>query len=120
MSTIKPLNPFFTDTTDIPDEYFCDRKEETNTIIEYIVNGSNIVLKAPRRIGKSSLIKHIFNQPSIKDNYNTLYIDIYGTKNASDFRQELQRNFLNAPFAKDSKAKKNIESYLKSIQLDLG
>lgn len=120
MSIIKPLNPFFTDTTDIPEEYFCDRKEETNTIIEYIVNGSNIVLKAPRRIGKSSLIKHIFNQPSIKDNYNTLYIDIYGTKNASDFRQELQRNFLNAPFAKDSKAKKNIESYLKSIQLDLG
>lgn len=120
MNNFRPVNPFFTDTTDIPDEYFCDRKKETEDIIAHIVNGSNLVLKAPRRIGKSSLIKHVFSQPKIKDNYNTLYVDIYGTKNASDFRQELQRNFLNAPFAKDSKAKKNIESYLKSIQLDLG
>lgn len=120
MDSSKPLNPFFTDTTDIPDEYFCDRKKETQDIIGYIVNGSNIVIKAPRRIGKSSLIKHIFNQASIRDYYNTLYVDIYGTKNASDFRNELQRCFLNAPFAQESKTKKNIESYLKSLQIDLG
>lgn len=120
MSEILPVNPFFTDTTEIPDEYFCDRKQETSAIISEIVNGRNLVLKAPRRIGKSSLIKHIFNQAEIKDNYHTLYVDIYGTKNASDFKAELNRCFLNAPFARDSKIRKRVESYIKSIQIDLG
>ena len=120
MSNQKPDNPFFTSTTEIPDEFFCDRKKETEEIISYLLNGSNIVLKAPRRIGKSSLIKHIFNQPAIKEKHNTLYVDIYGTKNAADFREELQRCFINAPFAKEFKVKKKIESYIKSVQLDLG
>ena len=120
MSMYKPVNPFFTNTTDIPDEFFCDRKKETKDIIFFIESGSNIVLKAPRRIGKSSLIKHILSQPAIKDKYNTLYVDIYGTKNAADFRGELQRCFIHAPFAKESKIKKKVESYLKSLQFDLG
>ena len=65
-----------------------------------IRNGSNIVLKAPRRIGKSSLIKHVFGQNAVSRHYNTLYVDIYDTKNASDFHAEFQNTLLHAPFAK--------------------
>lgn len=81
----KNINPFFI-YTDIPDEYFCDRDAETAKIIRHIQNGSNIVLKSPRRLGKSSLIKHLFKQKEISKEYNTLYVDIYGTKNARDFQ----------------------------------
>ena len=114
-----PNNPFFTGI-DIPDEYFCDRKQETEGMIRLVKNGSNIVLKSPRRIGKSSLIKHLFCQKEIKENYNTLFVDIFGTKNATDFQVELQRSFLNASFAKGTKLQKEFETALKSLYVDLG
>ena len=82
MAARKPLNPFFIGT-DIPDKYFCDRKNETAEIIRYIKNGNNVVLKAPRRVGKSSLIKHVLAQDEIAKHYNTLYVDVFGTLSAS-------------------------------------
>lgn len=69
-------NPFFI-TTDIPDKYFCDRKAETESIIDKLISGNNIVLAAERRIGKSSLLHHVLRQKVVKSSYNTLYVDIY-------------------------------------------
>ena len=119
MSKIQSENPFFTGT-DIPDEFFCDRKGETDKIISLVRNGSNLVLKAPRRIGKSSLIKHVFKQKDITEAYNTLYVDIYGTKNAADFHFEFQRALLSAPFAKGTRLRKEFEAMVKSASIDLG
>ena len=119
MSTQKPLNPFFTGT-DIPDRYFCDRQKETAEIIKHIENGSNIVLKAPRRLGKSSLIKHVFAQDKIARNYNTLYVDIYGTMSAYEFEREMQNRFMAAPFARATKTWKTLDSYAKGLQVNLG
>lgn len=119
MSTQKPLNPFFTGT-DIPDRYFCDRQKETAEIIKQIENGSNIVLKAPRRLGKSSLIKHVFAQDKIARNYNTLYVDIYGTMSAYEFEREMQNRFMAAPFARATKTWKTLASYAKGLQVNLG
>lgn len=119
MSTQKPLNPFFTGT-DIPDRYFCDRQKETAEIIKHIENGSNIVLKAPRRLGKSSLIKHVFAQDKIARNYNTLYVDIYGTMSAYEFEREMQNRFMAAPFARATNTWKTLASYAKGLQVNLG
>ena len=119
MTGRKPLNPFFTGT-DIPDKYFCDRKNETAEIIRYIKNGSNVVLKAPRRVGKSCLIKHVFAQDEIANHYNTLYVDIYGTLSAAEFERELQSKFMASPFAKATKTWKTLLSYAKSLQISLG
>ena len=105
-----PDNPFFI-TARIPDPYFCDRKAETEQLIDYIHNGYNVVLKAPRRIGKSSLIRHLFQQPEIKSRYNTLYVDIFGSRDLSDFINEFQRAFLAAPIAKGEKTMKKIKAY---------
>ena len=112
-------NPFFT-VTDIPDEFFCDRRQETTKIISLIRNGSNIVLKAPRRIGKSSLIKHVFMQKEIAEHYNTLFVDILGTKNATDFHAEFQSSLLAAPFAKSTRIKKTFETLTQGAYLELG
>ena len=114
-----PINPFFTGI-DIPDRYFCDRKKETSDIITQIINGNNIVLKAPRRIGKSSLIKHVFAQSEIKDKYNTLYVDIFGTMCSLDFQIELQNAFMASSFAKGTKLFKKIASYAKNARIELG
>ncbi len=119
MASRKPLNPFFIGT-DIPDKYFCDRKNETAEIIRYIKNGNNVVLKAPRRVGKSSLIKHVLAQEEITKHYNTLYVDVFGTLSASEFERELQNKFMMSPFAKLTKTWKTLASYAKGIQLNLG
>ncbi len=55
----------------ISDEYFCDREKETVTLIKHIKNGRNVALISPRRIGKTGLIEHLFNQDEIKQNYHT-------------------------------------------------
>jgi AAA+ ATPase superfamily predicted ATPase len=113
------VNPFFTGVQ-IPDDYFCDRKNETQTIIDLIQNGNNVVLKAQRRIGKSTLIHHIFNQSQIKSNYNTLYIDLFGTKDQNDFHLAFQNKLLNAPFAKTARIKQNFEVLQKGLHISLG
>ena len=104
MSDNTLLNPFYTGIQ-IPDEFFCDREKETEELISLINNGNNVVLKAKRRIGKSSLIFHIFNNEGIINRYNTLYVDIFGTKSLADFHLTLQNKLLNAPLRKPPKSK---------------
>lgn len=77
-------NPFIINGA-IPDEYFCDRVEETERLIRLVTHGSNVLLSAPRRIGKSKLIDHCFMQPQIADNYYTIYIDLFHTTSLAGF-----------------------------------
>ena len=43
-------------------EYFCDRQKETEKMISSLHNERNITLVAPRRMGKTGLIHHVFHQ----------------------------------------------------------
>ncbi|MCR4773439.1 MAG: ATPase [Prevotella sp.] len=67
------------------EELFCDREREVELLQEEITNGNNIALIAQRRIGKTGLIYYLFNQPRIKEEYNTIIVDIYATKNIEEF-----------------------------------
>ena len=71
-------NPFYI-TGIIPEPYFCDRDKETAWIVRTLRNKAHILLTSPRRMGKTQLIRHVFEQPSIKDNCYTFYTDIYPT-----------------------------------------
>ena len=66
-------------------EYFCDRVNETKQLVELTTNGNNVALISPRRVGKTDLIHHCFQQPEIKDKYYTFHIDIYATTSLRDF-----------------------------------
>lgn len=77
-------NPFIINGA-IPDAYFCDRVEETDKLIRLLTHGSNVLLSAPRRIGKSKLIDHCFVQPAIADQYYTIYIDLFHTTSLTGF-----------------------------------
>lgn len=48
-----PENLFFTGIN-LHDIFFFDRKQETEEIINRILNGYSRVLKSPRRVGKSA------------------------------------------------------------------
>lgn len=82
-NSMKLNNPFVTNGY-AGAEYFCDREVETKQITELLSNENNIALISPRRIGKTELIHHCFEQPEIKDKYYTFVIDIYSTNSVSD------------------------------------
>ena len=77
-------NPFVTNGYAGP-EYFCDRVQETDFLVRMLSNENNIALISPRRIGKTDLIRHCFEQPAIKEHYHTFIVDVYATKSMQDF-----------------------------------
>lgn len=76
-------DPFYI-TGIIPEAYFCDREKETSWMVRTLENKAHILLTSPRRMGKTQLIRHVFEQPSIKDNYYTFYTDIYPTTSLNE------------------------------------
>ena len=66
-------------------DYFCDRVQETKQLVELTTNGNNMALISPRRVGKTDLILHCFQQPEIRDKYYTFHIDIYATTSLREF-----------------------------------
>lgn len=79
-------NPFVLGK-DIPEELFCDRDEETRTLVKQVYNGRNVAIISHRRLGKSGLIHHLFKQDEIASTYYTFYVDLYATSSLADFVQ---------------------------------
>lgn len=88
-------NPFVTNGYAGP-EYFCDREKETQDIIQLLCNGNNIALISPRRYGKTNLIRHCFEQKTIKDKYYTFIIDIYSTKSLAEMVNKMGKTILDS------------------------
>ena len=79
------MNPFFL-TPHTPEPYFCDRAKETEDMVRYLENGSNVTLISPRRYGKTGLIYHVFDVfKAKKAAVELFYMDIYATQSADDF-----------------------------------
>lgn len=87
------VNPFITQGYLSP-HYFCDRVEETKYLTDLVVNGNNVALISPRRLGKTGLICHCFEQPQMKDHYHTFIVDIYATKNLQELVFYLGKSIL--------------------------
>lgn len=107
-------NPFI-DSITIPDDYFCKRDRDTEMLVENIRSSVNTVLYAPRRVGKSSLIKHVLGRKEIKDSYNSLYVDLLGTRDSISFVEEFQKALLEADFAKDEKIRQTLLAALPAM-----
>ena len=76
-------------------QYFCGRENETEKIINGLDNERNITLIAPRRIGKTGLIHHVFAK--IKERQPDtccIYFDILATRTLEQFIQQMARNVL--------------------------
>ena len=84
MAEILVNNPFVVGKY-LSDKYFCDRTEETAFLRKQIENGRDVALISPRRMGKSGLIRHFFNQADIKERYYVFFVDIYATSSLAEF-----------------------------------
>ena len=76
---MKELNNPFVIGNYAGERYFCDRVSESKELIDNILNGRNTVLVSHRRIGKTGLICHCFEQDEIKKKYNVFFVDILAT-----------------------------------------
>ncbi len=112
---MKLTNPFVIHGYESP-EYFCDRVEETQTLIQMFTQTGNVLLTAPRRIGKTGLIEHCFKQPEIRDNYYTFMIDIYATKNVNEFVYLFGKSVMEQLRGKDKSTWSQFLSVLSSLR----
>lgn len=98
-------------------EFFCDREQETEALLDALRNGRNITLIAPRRMGKSGLIHHAFyllkkQQPKIV----TLYMDIYSTQSLGDFIHLFASSVLGKLDTAPQKAMNRVGKFIKSVR----
>lgn len=100
-------------------EYFCDRAQETEILRELLVNENNIALISPRRIGKTDLIWHVFDDPRIQKNYHCFVVDIYATKNLSDFVNMLGKALVDELRPKGRKAWEKFVTMVASLRSEI-
>ena len=81
---MKIKNPFVIYGYNGP-EFFCDRNAETGKLVAAVENGRNVTLLAERRIGKTGLIKHLFDTLGRGGHWMTVYVDIFSTSNLMEF-----------------------------------
>ena len=111
-------NPFVTNGYAGP-EYFCDRVEETALLTNLLTNGNNVALMSPRRIGKTDLMKHCFQQDDVRDNYYCFIIDIYATNSLRDFVNMFGKSILEALKPKGRKVWESFLSTLLSVRSEI-
>ncbi len=106
-------NPFVTSGYISP-EFFCDREEESERLIQEI-SGNNLALISTRRMGKTGLIQHCFQQDEIVHDYYTFFVDIYATKSLRDFVFSLSKVIFESLKPKGKKAIEKFWYYMKSL-----
>lgn len=108
-------NPFIVSGI-IPDEYFCDRQEETQRLVQQIVGRStNILLMANRRIGKTGLINHCYCQSQLKENFYTFYFDILHTSSLQEFVYEFGKEVYSRLMPQGQKVLMSLAQSIRSL-----
>ena len=99
------LNPF-TLSGYISSECFCNRSLETSRLLSAIDNQRNITLISTRRMGKTGLIMHAFDNITPNKALLPIYFDIMGTLNLREFAEV----FSNAMMRSLSKTENSLKS----------
>lgn len=113
------FNPFVINGI-VPDKYFCDREKETEKLLRCVRNQSNVLLTSPRRMGKTQLIRHLYQQEDICRSYYTFYVDIYSTTSLQEFILLLGKEIYNTLAPKGKKALDSFLNVIKSLSGSFG
>lgn len=113
------INPFVISGV-IPNEFFCDRTEESERLITSMLNQENVVLISPRRMGKTQLIYHCFADKRVSKNIRTLTIDILHTTSLREFILELGTAVFHTFARRSDKLMKLFASCMRSLSASFG
>jgi len=76
-------------------ELFCDREKETQKLSGNLQGGQNTTLISLRRMGKTALIYHVFNEIITENQSQCLYVDLYPTRSIKDLTRQLATASMN-------------------------
>jgi len=116
-------NPFKFDI-EVAGDFFCGRREEITELVDYINNETNIIMFAKRRIGKSSLLKEVFENHLDKNILHT-HIDIYSISNIRELYERLVRGIEESLIGYESNLNKlsrlveSIQNYFHSAKVSI-
>ncbi len=97
--------------------YFCDREQETETLVSALRNGSNVTLMAPRRIGKTGLIHHVFDRmKSMDKSVQCFYVDVFPTKTFSQMVQFIANAVMGKLDTPSKSLKRKLEQYVAALR----
>lgn len=109
-------NPFVYQGYESPD-YFCDRIDETDSVISSLKNGRNITLISPRKIGKTGLIYHSFDKIKSEDKEAIcIYVDIFSTKNLQEFVETLGRAVIEDALNREKSFANKVLDFFKGLR----
>jgi AAA+ ATPase superfamily predicted ATPase len=77
-------NPFYYGGV-VYDEHFCDRESEIETIENDIRAGMNLLLYAPRRFGKTSLVMKALRDLRTRDGFHPVFLDLMPLTDTREF-----------------------------------
>jgi hypothetical protein len=107
------INPFQFDR-EVSGKHFCGRKNDIKELLGHIYNGTNVVMFARRRIGKSSLVKEIFNN-HLDEGTLFAHIDIYSVSNTKELYERIKEGIAKSLKGKESSLDK-LQGMASSIQ----
>lgn len=87
------MNPFKYGRV-VSDPYFVGRKDEINEIELNLKSGNNLILYAPRRYGKTSLIKKVLAELEQNNDIITIYVDFFQVISQKKFIDLYSRKIL--------------------------
>ena len=104
------MNPFSYGTV-VKEPHFFNRKEEKERIVSTLSGGNNLVLYAPRRYGKTSLVMHVMD--SLTDlGFICIYLDFMTVYSRESFAEEYSKAIL----VHQSNLNKAIELFAKLVR----
>lgn len=71
-------------------DYYLDRPELSNTLMQFLSNRSHVVLIGPRRFGKTSFVLKLLKEFE-KQSYVCVFVDIFNITSLRDFLQQMLR-----------------------------
>ena len=116
---VRNINPFVVSGKIAP-EYFCDRVSESETLERALNNQLNVVLTSSRRMGKTSLVDHVLDKQSIREDYITISVDILHTTTFREFILALGTAVFDSVATRSEKWRKLFVSLLKSLSASFG
>ena len=116
---VKAMNNPFVTNGYAGAEYFCDREKETAALRELLLNENNVALISPRRLGKTDLIWHVFDNKEIRRTHHCFVVDIYATKNLSDFVNMLGKAVMDELRPKGKKAWEKFIGIVSSLRSEI-
>jgi uncharacterized protein len=85
------MNPFRY-TEPVPPEELIDRDAEAETLLETAVAGNNSRLIAPRRYGKTSLLRRVIDDAR-RQGWAAVYVDFFGVLTLADVAARIERAY---------------------------